>query len=441
MTVMNAQGCLLAVGLLLLGSNRSEAQDYDVQLQNDRTAFRHSATWIYDNLAEGTRVARESHKPLLVVFRCVPCRVCQKFDDDVARRDPIICDLLDEFVCIRIPQANAMDLAHFQFDFDLSFAVFFMDADLTIYGRFGTRSDRPEAEDISLEGLRKAMAQALRLYQNGSANPALKGKQVKPSRFSVPKDYPGLAGSRQNAFGDDGSAAKTCIHCHQIRDAERRMYRSAGEWFPESVLYPYPDPSVVGLKLDPKEMARIERVDAHSSAETDGFKPGDEIVSLDDQPMLSIADMQWVLHNAPATAKLPARVRREGKTIPLTLSLEAGWRRGNISWRTTTWPLREMGFGGMKLENLKDEERRQANLAADRMALKIVYLFDYGDRIAAKRSGLRKGDIILSVDENDHSMTESELLAYSLLRKHAGDRLTVKFLRDRTTKTVSYALP
>ena len=78
----------------------------------------------------------EHHQPLMVVFRCIPCEACQKFDDDVARRDPIIRDLLDEFVCVRIVQANTIDLAHFQYDFDLSFAVLFINSDQTIYGRF-----------------------------------------------------------------------------------------------------------------------------------------------------------------------------------------------------------------------------------------------------------------------------------------------------------------
>ena len=83
-----------------------------------------------------------------------------------------------------------MDLINFQFDFDLSFAVFFVDADLTIYDRFGTRSDRPEEQDLSLEGLRKAMAEALRMHRDAAAvKPSLAGKQAKPSRFQTPRDH------------------------------------------------------------------------------------------------------------------------------------------------------------------------------------------------------------------------------------------------------------
>jgi hypothetical protein len=46
-------------------------------------------------------------------------------------------DLMEQFVCVRMIQANGMDLSWFQFDYDQTFAVFFMNADKTIYGRFG----------------------------------------------------------------------------------------------------------------------------------------------------------------------------------------------------------------------------------------------------------------------------------------------------------------
>ena len=109
----------------------------------------------------------------------------------MARRDPIIRDLLDEFVCVRIVQANTIDLTHFQHDFDQSFAAYLMNPDLTIYGRFGTRSERPEHEDISLEGLRKAMEAALRMHRDYEAvKPSLAGKQVKQARYKTPQGLP-----------------------------------------------------------------------------------------------------------------------------------------------------------------------------------------------------------------------------------------------------------
>ncbi len=361
---MRLRRLLPAFGMLLLAGDHSFAQDLDVLLRNDRAGFQGSRTWIYDSLADGIRIARQTQKPLLVVFRCIPCKACQKFDDEVARRDKTIADLLDEFVCVRVPEANNMDLAHFQFDYDLSFAVFFTDADLLIYGRYGTRSERPEAQDISLGGLRKAMAEALRMHRNRAEFAAsLSGKQAKPARFKTPREYPGILAGFQTVSGDAEITAKSCIHCHQVRNAERRLYHSAGEPLPENVIYPYPDPSVVGLELDAKEMAKVDRVAPGSPAERAGIKPGDEIVALDDQPILSIADVQWVLHNTPAATTLGMRVRRSQEIVPLSLSLESGWRRGNISWRTTSWPLREMALGGMKLEALDNEQKRQAGIA------------------------------------------------------------------------------
>ena len=388
---MRRHTLLVVLGLLSLGlgGNRLLAQDRDTKVRNDRKAFQESKDWIYNDLSEGIRVARETHKPLMVVFRCIPCEACQEFDDDVARRDPVIRDLLDKFICVRIVQANTMDLSHFQFDYDLSFAVFFLNTDLTIYGRFGTRSNRLESDDISLAGLRAAMAEALRMHQDAATIKAsLAGKQPRPTRFKTPRDFPVLSGRYQPELDYAGSVARSCIHCHQIRDAERRLQRAASEPMPDEVLFPYPDPDVVGLRLDPDEMAKIVQVAPGSSADRDGFKAGDEIVSLDGQPLLSIADVQWALHNAPATAKLPAQVRRDGKMINLTMTLKEGWRHGNISWRTTTWTLRQMGFGGMKLEELKEEERQQAKLSPERMALKAVHVGEFGEHAVAKRGRL-----------------------------------------------------
>ncbi len=293
------------LGLLLL-SSPAPAQDRDAKVRNDRKAFEASRDWIYNDLGEGVRAAKAAGKPLLVVFRCIPCEACQEFDDDVARRDPIIRDLLDEFVCVRIVQANTIDLTHFQHDFDQSFAAYLMNPDLTIYGRFGTRSGRPEHEDISLEGLRKAMEAALRMHRDyGAVKPSLAGKQVRQARYKTPRDYPSLSGKYGEAIDYEGKTAKSCMHCHQIREAERLVYRTAREPIPDEVLFPYPDPAVLGLKMDPKEMATVERVAPGSIAERAGLRPGDEIVTLAGQPLLSIADLQWVLHNAPATDEAP----------------------------------------------------------------------------------------------------------------------------------------
>src|ERR1044071_6075824 len=104
---------------------------------------------------------------------------------------------MDKFISVRLVQANAIDLTLFQFDYDLTFAVFFMNADRTIYGRYGSRSERKDAtRDISIEGFRQALAAALELHKHFPSNKAsLAGKQPRPARVKTPDGYPSLRGN------------------------------------------------------------------------------------------------------------------------------------------------------------------------------------------------------------------------------------------------------
>src|SRR6266496_870878 len=106
---------------------------------------------------------------------------------------------MDKFVCVRLVQANALDLTLFQFDYDLTFAIFFLKADRTIYGRYGSRSARKDAtRDISIEGLREALLAALDLHKHYPSNKtSLAGKQPRPARFKTPDEYPSLHGKYQ----------------------------------------------------------------------------------------------------------------------------------------------------------------------------------------------------------------------------------------------------
>ena len=48
-------------------------------------------------------------------------------------------DLADEFVRVRLVRISGADLNVFDFDYDLTWAAFFLNADETVYGRFGGR--------------------------------------------------------------------------------------------------------------------------------------------------------------------------------------------------------------------------------------------------------------------------------------------------------------
>lgn len=429
------------LGLVGLMATPLFAQDRDTKVRNDRRTFQGSKDWVYNDLDAGIKLARESNKPMLIIFRCIPCEACQEFDDDVARRDPIIRDLMDQFVCVRIVQANAIDLTHFQFDFDQSFAALLTNADLTIYGRYGTRSDREEADDMSLHGLRKAMEGALHLHKDFDAvKQSLAGKQVKPSRYKTPLDFPSLPKQVKATLDYEGKVAQSCLHCHQVREAERRVYRDAGEAIPDTVLFPYPDPSRLGLTMDPKEMATVVKVAADSIASRAGLAPGDKLLSLADQPLLSIADIQWVLQNAPSSGRLVARLNRGGVLHEAELELPEGWRRGDLSWRPTSWDLRRMGLGGMRLDELNDAERSKLGIAPNAMALKIRHLGEYGDHALALRTGIKKGDVIVGFDGLTGRSSESDLFVHSLQKRRRGEEIEVAILRNGERKTFRFAM-
>src|SRR5262249_41083258 len=141
----------------------------------------------------------------------------------------------------------------------------------------------------------------------------------------------------------------------------------------------------LGLILDPKEKATVAQVEKDSLAEKAGFKKDDAILSLAGQPLLSLADVQWVLHHAsPDGASLKAEVEHGGRVESLTLELPKGWRqRDDISWRASSWGLRRMGLGGLLLERMSPDDRSKAGLPESGMALRVKHVGQYGPHAAA----------------------------------------------------------
>lgn len=329
---------------------------------------------------------------------------------------------MDRFVCVRLARANDLDLSLLQFDRDLTFAVFFLNADRTIYGRFGTRSDFLHSErDISLQGLRKALSAALELHEQYPANrEQLVGKTGPKPPVKVPAEYPWV----QQHMTPENS----CMHCHHVGTAEQLLYRDAGKAVPDRVLFGWPMPDVVGCKLDPQEKATVREVVPDSPAAASGFEAGDEILTLDGQPMLSTADVQWVLRNGGASAELEVTVLRRGTRKDLSLVLPNGWRRGSdISWRPTTKLLRHRVLLGLELKDLADAKRDELGIDRDALALHIdqlVLAFS-----PAHDAGFRYHDVIVAFDGRTQRMSESELLAYLLQEKLEPAKIPVTVLR------------
>lgn len=421
----------------------ASGQTREEKVRNDRKKIEAEGFWIYNDLAKGFAEAKKTGKPLLVVLRCIPCEECVKLDDDLVDQDPEIRPLLEQYVCVRQVSTNGLDLSTFQYDTDQSFAVFMLNADGTVYGRFGTRSHRTDwLFDVSLKGMAEALKGGLELHKNYPKNAAsLKGKKGPKPEFASPEKYPALKDKFTDKLATDGNIVKSCIHCHQIGDAQREFYRSQGKPIPEKVLFPYPHPKILGLIIDPDTRGQLKEVVEDSIAEKSGFQAGDKIVSINDQPILSIADIQWVLHQTdPTGGKISALIDRNGQEIEIVFSLEKGWRQlGDISWRVTAWGLRRMTTGGLVLKSATEEERESLKVAKDEMALRVDYVGQYDAHAAGKNAGFQKDDFILKFDGKSDLVSESQLFNYAINKKKPGDKVSV--VVSRGGKRVQLQLP
>lgn len=340
----------------------------------------------------------------------------------MARREPEVKDLLDRFVCVRVIQANALDLAAFQFDFGLTWAILFMNPDKTVYGRYGSRSRAEGSEDVSVEGFRKAAEAAIELHRGYPANKAsLAGKSGPAPRHPTPRGYPPLREYPPAVVPERGERNNpTCLHCHQIQGAEYGIFREAGKPIPDGVLWTWPMPDALGISLDVKERATVKSVAAGSPGAKAGFKAGDEILRLEGQPVISIADVQWVLERAKDGDSLRAEVRRGDQTETITLALPPGWRRsGDFSWRDATW-------GAF---------RPDMNGVAEGGGIRITYA---GPGIAS--AGFQKDDLIAEVDGRRFA-TFSLLLAYVAQERRPGEKMSVTVLRSRAEKKLEMVAP
>jgi serine protease Do len=225
---------------------------------------------------------------------------------------------MDRFVCVRIVQAWGLDLSLFQFDWRQTWVVFLMNAERAVYGRYDPR----EANDLI--GLRKALEGALELHEKWPANKAeLAGKIGPAPRWKSPEEIPALQekGRPKPVVGRNG-----CIHCHNVQEGLTKTHEARGEPVPLQLVAPYPTPQRTGIMLSTKERATVTDIDKNSPAEKAGIREGDRIIRFGGQPVVSWADVQWVLYTCDDSKPVKVEIDRGGKAVEATLVLPPGWR-------------------------------------------------------------------------------------------------------------------
>jgi hypothetical protein len=348
---------------------------------------------------------------------------------------------------VRVVQMYGADLSLFQFHGQLTWACFFLNADRTIYGRYGSRGVRKgmreNDKDVSLEGFRRACEGALELHKGHPGNKAaLAGKTGPPPYAKTPEATP--AAQARDIKPAHLNQGKNCLHCHQVQDFELMSLRKAGQAIPDRLLWAYPMPDVLGLQLDARERATVSAVAPGSAAARAGFQAGDRIAAMDGQPPISVADVQWVLHQAKEPGSVRVEVDRGGKKAELALALEEGWRRkfSFVETASVGWVTRQT-VAGMRVEVLPAPDRAKQGIAEGALALRILDLtpdFVKDRNASPKRAGLAKGDVIVEVDGKGAPLAEQDFLLL-LLSKKGGSKVELTYVRNGASQKATVEFP
>ncbi len=317
---------------------------------------------------------------------------------------------------VRLLRIENADLTIFEFDFDLTWAAFLMNANERIYGRFGGRDATDSEARLSLAGLRYAMQQALTTHQiNPNAKPAKREAADFIRKYPAAKNYGG------------------CIHCHQVKEIRRAELKRTNKW-DRNERWVYPLPENVGITLDKDRGDLVRKVLAKSPAEEAGIKPGDILEQLHGMPVHSFADAQYALHYAPKSGSIKATWRRGNNIKSGKFVLRDGWRKTNLTWRPSLLDL----FPSLPLfgEDLTAKAKTKLGLSARRLAFRqedVVPAY-------AREAGIRPGDVIIGIDNKQLNMDVIEFLGYVRRNYLIGDKVTLNVIRDKKKADVPLTL-
>ena len=391
--------------------------------------------WIYNDIARAREQARKQNKPMFVTFRCVPCKDCAGFDAEVAKGSQRIRRLAaDKFVPVRQVEMKGVDLTQFQFDYDLNWAAMFINADGTVYARYGTQSAAGPDAYNSIEGLENTMQRVLKLHAGYPDNAqSFAAKRGKPKPYRTALEMPGL-NNKEKLLG--ATSRQNCIHCHNVHDAMHQQAQRTGS-YTEAMLWKYPLPENIGLVIDANDGTRITSIGPGTPADASGLEPGENVLFINGQVISSIADIQWVLHNLPNTA---TRVQvTTGGSRRVTLALPADWKRTDISWRGSMWSLSPRLR--VWAPELTDAQKREHGIPSDDGAY-LVRWINRGSAAggAAYDAGLRQEDVIVAVAGEALNMTWAQLSVHIKLNYKSGDELPLTVLRGGKRQSINVKL-
>jgi hypothetical protein len=324
------------------------------------------------------------------------------------RDDKEVQAMNQKFVLLRMTYMNGVNIAHFTFDYDLTWMGFFLDAGGRIYSRYGGRDSESSEARVSTKGLIYTMEKVLALHK------AERAKRLPPFRM------PALRRPEDNPVMKQRLRANACIRCHLINEV---VNAPPGTTIRKGALWGYPVTETVGLAMEKEKGNVVEKVLESSPADKAGLKAGDELQASGTTRLLSTFDLQQVLHNFMRDGKLPIDARRNGKTIKASLELSGDWRRWDISWRKSirNW----QPSPGLLGTGLDETSKAKLKVPAEDLAFRLQSV---NGATATGKAGLKTGDVIVALD-GKRSIIYRELNAFFLAERKLGDKVEVSYLR------------
>ena len=393
-----------------------------------------------DDLRAALGEALATDRPLFVTLRCLPCKQCAGFDQEVLEGGPRLTPLLSRFVTVRLTDATQLDLGllpaeGFQ-DLDLSWWGWFLSPRGEVYGVFGGRDEVSDATRISPEALANTLERVLDHHHDPRRERwALDGPARADAAPRSPEELPGF---RSWQAGNLHEADRSCLHCHQVVEILRQPALDAGTFDRERDLGVWPLPENVGLSVDRDDGLRVTAVEAGSAAAAAGVEVGDELRVAGGRLLFGQADLRGVLHReADPAGTVALRWLRDGEVHAGTLQLEDGWRATVTDWRMSVtqgnvgahpgfgWPL----------------PRRHPAVPEGQMCVEPFLGGAPAGGWPAVNAGLRGSHRIVAVDGQRPDVSGRSFLAWFRKRYEPGDEVELTVLEGDRERAIRYTLP
>ncbi|MFT5471230.1 MAG: serine protease Do [Verrucomicrobiales bacterium] len=368
--------------------------------------------------------AKAAGAPMLVTWRCLPCKQCAAFDKNVLEGSPALTPLLKQFVTVRMTDAGQLDDRYFPYrgfqDTDLSWWGYFLSPEGRLYGVFGGKDHVSDATRISEAAFVNSLERILAHHRD-----------PRRETWNIDGEAPD-SGAKKTGPRDIASVAKLietrphmanqeCTHCHQVGDILNFDAMENGTFTLKKFTQPWPLPENVGIVVDRDEGLLVTDVEAGSPAAAAGIQNGDRLAMASGRRLFGQADFRGALHRASyEDANVLVGWTRDEEPMFAQLSLKDGWKEGKNLWRKTIYegpygphlgffPLKgpNNGKGSMSFKPFMGSGNKQ-------------------QQSAWWPSGLRPGMEIIEVNGRNDDWDSREFIAWFRMNHKEGDNVSIK---------------